>query len=256
MTTQLYDHEFAPWRIDGDRRIVAPEIRLVAKEPTDGPSRVRVIPDVFEPWDGPLLSFNGRVIPDLTMAQVRSRMFELFDRLSHLTWLLETSHPENVAAMWPSADIFEGQTGDDKPAFWPSLWLYARVDTQSDADARIPRLLDAPAAVRGLVMTPREDVDLTRLYGGITIGGSVDLCVDSLRGMAAPAWRGRKTVPCSVYGSPVGRINHVIIRGGVEPMHPDHVRSLVRQCDAAGVPVWCEAPVDGREWNQLPEGRS
>lgn len=244
MKTQFYGYEFSPFTIDGDRRIVASEdewrrVRAFARK--NGAARIRVPVDVFEPWTGPMVDVAGwhlwanennelevQLMPGRTdflfyqhkykplrMSDVRRRTFGLIDDFPNVTWMLETERPENVAAMWPSADIFEGQTGDDKPVFWPNLWLYARADSQAEADSRIPHLLQCPAAVRGLVMEPREDVELCNVSGW----------------KDKAYWWGR-----TIMGG--DGINHVIIRGGAEPMHPDWVRSIIRQCEAAGVPVW------------------
>ena len=254
MTTQLYDHEFRPFTIDGDRRIVASEdewqrVRAFARE--SGAARIRVPVDVFEPWVGPMVDADGERIaiykPNnrgitatgfiymdnppvnchwLAMREVRSHLFRLIDEYPGVTWLLETSHPENVAVMMPEAltcqpaygtcKRLKGHTGQhsQQPEYLPNLWLYAKANTQADADARIPHLLRAPATVLGLVMEPREDVNLRDAFIVGPEGG----------------WEW--------FGAKRDMIRSVIIRGGAEPMHPDWVRSIIRQCEAAGVPVW------------------
>ena len=256
MTTELYDYEFFPWRIDGDRRIVADEGEwdAIRKRGRNGrKARVRVPVDVFEEaGKAKVYDRNGLQLfisshggwsveetrnPWVLTCDVVSCLYGIVDEFPNLTWMLETERPENVAEMKPPTPVYESATTGEMLPYWgpnkverPNLWLYARCDTQAEADARIPHLLRCPAVVRGLVMEPREDVNLALVLGGAEESRSVQ-----------NGWHG---------------IDHVIIRGGTEPLHPDNVRSIVRQCEAAGVPVWCESPVDGRVVKQLPEAKS
>lgn len=278
--TKLYDYEFRPFTIDGDRRVVADErvweaIRKLGRAGRTG--RVRAPVDVFEPWDGPMVDAKDNDLFDccqchhrwsadmtdydptkrdsrticqrckspgpnqMTMADVRRDLFALIDEFPNLTLMLETSHPENVVGMMPptltcqpaygTCKRLKGHTGghSQQPEPRPNLWLYARCDTHREADTRILHLLNVPAAVRGLVMEPREAVDLAKWFWA----------------MDGDRRHGR-----------LNQINHVIIRGGAESLHPGNVRSIVRQCETAGVPVWCETPVDGRVVKQLPEAKS
>lgn len=262
MTTQLYDREFAPFTIDGARRIVASEdewqrVRSFSRE--NGAVRIRVSADVFEPWDGSMTNGNGEKLEVnratwwepyradyrhgaeyrvfAKMQRVRDRLFDLIDEYPNVTWMLETERPENVAVMMPESltcqpaygtcKRLKGHAGQhsQQPEYLPNLWLYARADSQAEADARIPHLLQCPAAARGLVMTPREDVKLCNVSGW----------------KDKAYWWGR-----TIMGG--DGINHVIIRGGDEPMHPDWVRSIIRQCDAAGVPVWFDGWGEWLPW--------
>lgn len=95
----------------------------------------------------------------------------------------------------------------------PNIILAVRASTQAQLDERVPLLLDTPASVRAVWLTPSEDVRL-----GDVVCPDGDSLGPSLRNL----------------GLDVG-LDLVIVEGGFEPMHPDHVRSLRDQCVAAGV---------------------
>lgn len=105
----------------------------------------------------------------------------------------------------------------------PNVWLGTSVEDQATADARIPHLLAAPAAVRFLSAEPLlGPVDLTEIaVPRPDLQASVIL--DVLRG----------------WGGPINRLDWVIVGGEsgkhARPMHPDWVRALRDQCQAAGV---------------------
>lgn len=220
--------------------------------------------DVFEDWQGPMTDARGRQLfedgdewfapgsnsfamsPELTMDHVRRRLLLLIADTPNLDWLLLTKRPQNVTAALrrfgdTTADFYADRVGE---AWEDRVWFGTSVENQQAADERIPHLLKVPAAVRFLSMEPLlGPVDLTRLYGHISLNGSVDLCVDGLRGLAAPAWRGRKTNPSGPYSRPVGsKVDWVIVGGesghGFRPMDPAWADSLRRQCEAATVPFW------------------
>jgi hypothetical protein len=300
LMTQLYDYVFRPWRIDGDRRIVASEeewqrVRAFARK--NGAAWIRVPVDVFGDWKRRMMDSNGHDMFDccqchhwwsadmtdydptkrdsrpicqkckspgpneMTMSDVRRRTFALIDDYPSVTWMLETSHPENVAVMMPRlweceacnspfAEYHNGcpkcEAGAVVLKTRPNLWLYAKVNTQSEADARIPHLPHFLVAGCGVVMEPREPISL------VDVKFDRHTRMNVLEGVGHSS----RSQAQSMSNATCKPVDHVIIRGGDEPMHPDHVRSIIRQCQAAGVPVWCESLVDGREWNQLPEDRS
>lgn len=150
-----------------------------------------------------------------SMAHVRERLFRLIEETPNLDWLLLTKRPENIAKLWPSADIFDGSPGDGKAVYLPNVWLGVSVEDQQRADERIPILLQTPAAVRFLSVEP--------------LLGPVDLDFDQYE---SPGWfEYRKN------------LLHWIIVGGesgpdARPCHPDWVRSIRDQCQAAGVPFF------------------
>jgi protein gp37 len=99
----------------------------------------------------------------------------------------------------------------------PNVWLGVSVEDQATADARIPILLDTPAAVRWISAEPLlEDVDLRPWLSGLD-------------------W---------------------VVAGGesgpdARPMHPDWIRSIRDQCAAAGVPFLFK---QWGEWREFDNG--
>jgi protein gp37 len=170
------------------------------------------------------------------------------------------------------------------PKYWPdvfpNVWLGVTAENQQRADERIPILLQIPAAARFVSVEPML--------------GPVDLLSNDYLGGC---------INCEVYlDNPETCINCAqdrkidwIICGGesghgARPMHPDWVRSLRDQCQAAGVPFffkqWGEwnpdnkgicrgirtqklegvvlyrigkkaagRSLDGEAWDEMPEGR-
>jgi protein gp37 len=103
----------------------------------------------------------------------------------------------------------------------PNIWPMVSVENQERANERIPWLLKVPAFVRGLSAEPLlGPVDLTPYLGFLP----TDL-------WHLPEQEAKKHLPVSV--------NWVIVGGesgpGARPMHPEWVRSLRDQCQAAGV---------------------
>jgi protein gp37 len=116
-----------------------------------------------------------------------------------------------------------------------NVWLGVSVENQAAADARIPLLLQTPAAVRFLSIEPLlGPVDLQKyLYPLPT--------ARDLRHDLPPDY--------SVKPKP---LHWVIVGGesgpGARPMHPDWARSLRDQCQAAGVPFFF------KQWGEWVEG--
>jgi len=156
-------------------------------------------------------------------------VFNVMRETPQHTYIVLTKRPENMQ-----------QFMSDYPP--PrNVWLGVSVEDQKAADERIPLLLQTPATVRFVSCEPLlGPVDLTRLYGQISIGGHADLTVDGLNGRYAAAWCGRDTLtkkPLNEIGA--GKLDWVICGGesgpGARPMHPDWARSLRDQCQAAGI---------------------
>lgn len=167
------------------------------------PSRPRVLVDVdvFEDWRGPMSDVAGKTMfqccqcqtpwaadvsdydptrrdsriicqrckspgpNDMTIADVRRRLFSLIDATPNLDWLITTKHPEKIGRMMPQvirtplARLAEPVTtfstqfvGEVVPH--PNLWLGASCEDQATADERIPHLLKVSAAVRFLSCEP------------------------------------------------------------------------------------------------------
>lgn len=136
----------------------------------------------------------------------RADLWELIAETPSLDWLLLTKRPQNIAGMYADglADAYNAPRME--PRQWPprNVWLGTTVENQAEAERRIPHLLAAPAAGRFLSCEPLlEAVDVS-------------------------PW--------------LDRIGWIIVGGesgpGARPVHPDWVRGLRDQCQAAGVPFF------------------
>jgi protein gp37 len=127
----------------------------------------------------------------------REEFWALVRACPHLTFQMVTKRIGNVPRMLP-ADW--GDRG------YPNVWLLITVVNQEEADRDIPKLLRVPARIHGLSMEP--------------LLGPVDL----------------RMRPASGSGQP--RIDWVISGGesgaAARAPHPDWIRSLRDQCQAAG----------------------
>lgn len=187
----------------------------------------------------------------------------------HLDWLLLTKRPQ-VALKW--------FTEHPAPR---NVWLGTTVEDQKMADLRIPILLSVPGiSVRFLSCEPLlGPVDLGKLPA-IALGSRVRALPPIVdrdgTGLHVGPW-----IDWVIAGGESGR--------GARPTHPDWLRSLRDQCQAAGVPFhfkqWGEwvpvsevegagphhrfpdgatarrigtkaagARLDGREWREFPHG--
>jgi len=155
--------------------------------------------------------------------------------------------------------------GIDNPKdmrWWPNVWLGVTAENQQRADERIPILLQIPAAVRFVSVEPMlGPVDLSKWLGGTWYCETCECTVD-------PEFVPFSEIhyPCENYLDFIPGIDWVICGGetgpGARPMHPDWVRSLRDQCQAAGAPFffkqWGEyglnwlnddnGKVEGSEW--------
>jgi protein gp37 len=110
---------------------------------------------------------------------------------------------------------------------WPNVWLGVTVENQQMAYKRILHLLPIPAVIKFISVEPMLE--------------SIDLA--SWRQFSHP------------YG-PIKYLDWVICGGetgpGARPMHPDWVRSLRDQCQAAGVPFFFKSWGDWAYYNGSP----
>jgi len=208
--------------------------------------------DVFEDWDGPMVSHKGlpywwckgsisnSPIPStglgegcrlMTMRDVREHLCELVWDTPHLDWLLLTKRIENAARLlWEMGFINSPLT---------NYWLGTTTENQEQADKRIPILLKTPAPIRWLSMEPLlGPVNLNALncVGEPGEGGEEGFYRDCLSGRDwHPEWECGES-----WSGPL--INWVIVGGesGPKARRCDlgWIRSIVDQCRAAGVPVF------------------
>jgi len=160
-------------------------------------------------------------------------IFEVFDVMYRARWhtfQILTKRPER---MWEWVTWYYEKSGIERDVY-PNVWLGVSVENQRVADERIPLLLQTPAAVRFLSMEPLlGPVDLTnylpyQYQATDEWGAFTDLYVQT-------------------------GVDWVIVGGesgpGARPMHPDWVRSIRDQCQAAGVAFHF------KQWGEWSTGR-
>lgn len=140
----------------------------------------------------------------------RARLFDLIYQTPQLDWLLLTKRPENIMAAVFRAYDGEHATGGSRPMlqrWWyhleppPNVWLGTSVENQQ-AVGRVDCLRQVPAVVRFLSCEP--------------LIGPVDLPLDGIDWVIVGGESGPGARPCDV----------------------DGIRSVVRQCRDATVPVF------------------
>jgi protein gp37 len=222
--------------------------------------------DVFEPQGALSASFAGqtaevpkgggrtRTVRFVDVAAERLRLLRLIYDTPHLDWLLLTKRPENIkmalqqALVDATVHLNSQAVSEGHFVFceWLSkwalvstppanVWLGTSVENQEQADARIPHLLAAPAAVRFLSCEP--------LLGPVSLDAWLkpqNIHVSASREF----WNNpaSKAALSEVIAKAMGQTCglHWVIVGGesgpkARPMHPQWAESLRDQCQAAGV---------------------
>ncbi len=228
------------------------------------------------------IQFMGDLFHGANKNEWVAKIFDVMEDTSQHTYFLLTKRPENI----------ENFLIYYTPAAFPNLWLGVSVEDQKTADERIPILLQIPAAHRWVSVEP--------MLGAVNLRGS-SYGPDWLEGWDVEAQCcGRPhhfengSVECCGQPEPVQvqtkKLDWVVVGGetglGARPLHPDWVRSLRDQCQAAGVPFFfkgwgewvekgqetprnaeeCEIRewgrighkysghlLDGKEWRQIPK---
>jgi protein gp37 len=191
----------------------------------------------------------GEWVPDDLVGQ----MFALMTLRTDVTWQCLTKRAER-----------QRQVVTNLTALFPAnrdhIWLGVSAEDQANADARIPLLLQTPAAVRFVSVEPML--------------GPVDLATWlRVHCVICGAWTTRNAVPVRVEGPKccgvpvVPRLDWIICGGESGPhyrrMDPQWAADLVEQCVAAGVAVFLkqfgglrpggQALLDGVEYHEWPE---
>lgn len=134
------------------------------------------------------------------------------------------------------ADRIAGHLPGDWGAGYPNCWGGVSVEDQAAANTRIPEILETPWALRFLSVEPLlAPVDLARstpcgYYCDESVG-HVDhqFCQESKGNGSGIGW--------VIVGGESGNTTGKYL---ARPCNIDWVRSVVRQCDAAGVPCWAK----------------
>jgi protein gp37 len=163
------------------------------------------------------------VFDDQAPSEWRADLWRLIRDTPALDWLLCTKRIGNALDMLP-VDWGDG---------WAHVWLLVSICTQAEAGRDIPRLLEVPAAIRGLSCEPLlGPLDLTHLDADAA--GSPTMCqIDALTGRHTDMGR-----PCP----DVPRLDWVIVGGEsgphARPMRREWARSIRDQCQGARVPFF------------------
>jgi protein gp37 len=127
----------------------------------------------------------------------------------------------------------------DRGNYISNLWLGVTVCNQEEADTKIPELLKIPGFKKWVSVEPMLGPIKFRFFG--ECGSEKGSCDDNTC---------RTRIDFVVAGAETGP--------GARPAHPDWLRSLRDQCQAAGVPFFLKRmsdgsrELDGQEWSQLP----
>lgn len=192
--------------------------------------------DVFEDWNGPMLnSLGGEIEMDhrgsagevpvmMTMQDVRNRLFALIDATPNLDWLVLTKRPENIAKMMPA--YFPGgyiaeAGGMNQEGPRPNLWLGTSPCDQPTADRLTPELLKCRDLCRVLFLSCEPllgPIDLEPFLQYEPFHENYKMT------FGVKEWRG---IDWAIIGGESGH--------GARPCRVDWIRSIVKQCKAAGV---------------------
>lgn len=203
--------------------------------------------DVFEDWQGVIVDADNTVIwqcsvcgdriktsadascrvkgcpadyQRLTMHNLRVDLFELIDATPNLDWLLLTKRPENILrVICPNED----PDFDDNGVFQyhrKNLWLGTSISDQATASKAIPELLRCRELASVLFLSAEP------LLGPIEFS-DVTKRSDAVQQLGKPALSG---------------IDWVIVGGesgpGARPCDVGWIGNIVKQCNAAKVPVF------------------
>ena len=187
--------------------------------PADEPFRVEFHPErMTDPsrWKKPRRVFVCSM-GDLFHENIfTDRVHEIWDVMKAYprhTFLVLTKRPERMKEVL--GHIYRKERFGAAIGFWSHVWLGVTAENQARADERIPVLLQIPAAVRFVSIEPMlGPVDLQKAHG---------FYYDE-------------------HGCDMRKLEWVIVGGetgpGARPVHPDWVRSLRNQCQAAAVPFF------------------
>jgi protein gp37 len=187
--------------------------------------------DVWEDFDGEVIAGKAGTPIDLTLDDLRARLFHTIAATPDLDWLLLTKRPWNIERMAPA-------TWREN---WPSnVWLGTTVEDQRRAEERIPHLVQHRSVVRFLSVEPQlGPLDLSKwiheidwvIAGGESGGGARPTRVEWARSLRDQCVEGA----VAFFFKQWGQFAQV---AGSE--------RLVR------LPTKNERVLDGRTWDQLP----
>lgn len=162
-------------------------------------------------------------------------IFEVMAKTPQHTYQVLTKRSDRLMPLWDEigTGVAYRLEKQREPGFWPldNVWLGVSVENQAMADERIPYLLRTPAAVKFLSCEPLlGPIDL---WSWLPINCGNEPSYDP----PPPNWTREYTRP-----DKEGLLHWIIVGGEsgpkARPCHPDWVRSIRDQCQAADVPLF------------------
>jgi protein gp37 len=219
--------------------------------PKDDPFRVTFHPDrLDEPlrWKKPCRIFvcsmgdlfHGNVLWDWQIS-----IFEAICKTKH-NYLFLTKRVDNMRCFFQTLE-------DWNPTEWPNVWLGVSVEDQKTTDERIPILLQIPAAKRFVSVEPMlGTMDISNYLPQYKFAYDDPVTEQT-------CYRDEPIKSAGAYKTKIEDGLNWVICGGetgpkARPLHPDWVRLLRDQCQAAGVPFFFKGWGDKGEWEQLTCG--
>ena len=171
----------------------------------------------------------------------RTEAYDIMQQTPHLTYLLLTKRPENIASRWGGAQSLA-----------KNIWLGVTAENQEEANKRIPILLKTPATKRFVSIEPMlGPIDITPFLHYATIGKDSGDFENPHTGEI-------ETIEVPVYKNSENRLDWVIV--GAEsgpyrrPFKIEWVRSIVEQCKVARVSVFVkQLHIDGKVSGNMEE---
>lgn len=262
MAKRLKGMGSAKYQTDGDPRTSGPGFGLAMHDDVlTLPLRWRVPRKVF------VNSMSDLFHPKVTDGFI-AEVFAVMARATQHTFQILTKRPPRMHALLSRNSFRDNLDHLGQPWPLPNVWLGVSVENQEQAEARIPRLLDTPAAVRWLSCEPllgKVDLDIGDPHHGHES--------DDVDGYPHPP----ACLTCSTDDNAVRYfrrepdgfgIDWVVVGGesglASRPMNPAWARSLRDECVDAGVPFLFKqwggrTPkfngrlLDGRTWDEYPQ---
>jgi protein gp37 len=186
----------------------------------------------------------------------RDEAWEIIRATLQFNYLILTKRPERIFSHLPS----------DWSGGYTNVWLGVSIESQSQANERVPILMNTPAKIRFISAEPLlAPIDLDHINFGLRY------VIPSI----PEPWSYDAFTDRLVFGNEgdyeLGRV-HWVITGGESDLKnprrtdPDWIRSIRDQCLEAGVPyfhkqnggtrkingAWGGREIDGVEWNEFP----
>lgn len=224
------------------------EIRLMEND-LDKPLHTRK-PTTWAVWND---LFHKDVPEDFLMA-AWNVMEESSIRFGH-TFMVLTKRPNRMFDFVADYTFYESPSGDVGHSIADGIWLGVTAENQEWADARIPILLQVPAAVRFVSVEPMlGPMMLTAIADHVGLDCEGYNYLDALRGFSFDGYghgnNGFPTIDWVVCGAETGAYKR--------HMEIEWAESLLGQCQSANVPFFFKKDSDGSRllrgqvWNEMP----